>query len=123
MADDLQSLEVGTVVKISQIVGDHIHEAVRLREGMEGIVWWYDDVFKLDEETPSVGEGSEQFYTFELPGSRLRIGPVGKMPPGHKCVVWIVANKIYNVTSVHTLFTGHLRWWVVRTGEVLRLTL
>jgi hypothetical protein len=56
-----------------------------------------------------------------MPGSRLRVGPIGRMPEGTKVVAWIVKGQLWNVTSLYTLFKGDLRWWVLRTGEILRL--
>ena len=121
-----QSLEAGTVVKISQIIGKHISDALHLKEGMEGVVAYHNHVFRIDENTgaidqPGAEKGDAEMFMFEMPGSKLRVGPIAKMPDNHKVVAWIVGGKLWNVTNVSFLFNGSLRWWVVRTGEILRL--
>lgn len=123
----LQSLEPGTVVKISQILNHHYVDALHLKEGMEGIVTFHNHVFKIDETTgaidqPGAEKGDADMFMFEMPGSRLRVGPIAKMPDDHKVVAWIVGGKLWNVTNVTFLFDGGIRWWVVRTGEILRLS-
>lgn len=121
-----QSLDVGTVIRISQIVGRHVHDSLHLREGMEGIVTYHNHVFKFDDDSlldqPGKEKGDADMYTFEMPGSKLRVGPVAKMPEDHKVVAWVVNGKLWNVTNVSWLFNGAIRWWIVRTGEILRLT-
>ena len=126
MPNDLPSLDPGTVVKITQVVEKHLHDALHLWEGMEGIVTFHNYVFRIDESTkPLEQEGtvekSDDMFMFEMPGSRLRVGPIARMPDDHKVVAWIVAGKLWNVTNVTMLFTGGLRWYIIRTGEVLRL--
>ena len=120
------SLEIGTVVKISDITKHHIVDALHLRVGMEGIVTYHNQIFQIDPNTPALDQEGpttkeEQFFTFEMPGSKLRIGPIGRMPDDHKVIAWVVGGKLWTVTNVDMLFSDALRWWVVRTGEVLRL--
>ena len=123
---DLQSLEPGTVVKITQINKQHLRDAVHLQEGMEGVVTYHNYVFRIDPNTsPLSQEGpvakDDEMFMFEMPGSKLRVGPIGRMPEDHKVVAWIVGGKLWNVTNVTMLFSGDLRWFIVRTGEILRL--
>lgn len=124
--NDLPSLETGTVVKITQLKADYLKNALHLQEGMEGIVWPHNDVFRIDPNTsPLEQEGpvskDEEMFMFEMPGSRLRVGPIARMPEDHKVVAWIVGGKLWNVTNVTMLFSGDIRWYIVRTGEMLRL--
>lgn len=126
MPKDLQSLEPGTVVKITQIVQPHFRESLRLQEGMEGVVTFHNYVFRIDPNTPALEqegkvEKEDEMFMFEMPGSRLRVGPIARMPDDHKVVAWVVGGKLWNVTNVTMLFGGGLRWFVVRTGEILRL--
>lgn len=123
---DLPSLEVGTVVKITQLKGKHLHDALHLQEGMEGVVAYHNYVFRIDENTPALEQEGpvskdEEMFMFEMPGSKLRVGPIARMPDNHKVVAWIVGGKLWNVTNVTMLFTGEIRWFIVRTGEILRL--
>jgi hypothetical protein len=117
------SLDVGTVVKISQIKKEVLSKTLRLQEGMEGVVWLHNDVFKIDEESESDQQGPEgqKMYDFVMPGSKIRVGPIMAMPDDHKVVVWVVRGIMWNVTNVHVLFNGSMRWGVVRSGEILRL--
>ena len=126
MRNELPSLDVGTVIKISQIVAPHMVEAIRLQEGMEGVVTYHNYVFQVDPDTKALEQQGttakeDEMFMFEMPGSKLRVGPIARMPDDHKVVAWIVGGKLWNVTNVTMLFSGHLRWWVVRTGEILRL--
>lgn len=119
-----QSLDVGTVVKITQIDKPVINEVLKLQEGMEGIVTLHNAIFKIEdgEESDQRGPNGEAMFFFVMPGSRMRVGPVVKMPDDHKVVAWIVAGKLWNVTNVNILFNGSLRWFVKRSGEILHLT-
>ena len=123
---DEYRLEKGTVVKITEILKPHLIDAVHLHEGMEGVVWPHNDVFQIDPQTPALDQTGpvtkdEEMFMFEMNGSKLRVGPIGRMPDDHMVLVWVVAGKLWNVTSVYILFQGGLKWFVVRTGEILRL--
>lgn len=117
------SLDVGTVVKITEILKPVIHSTVKLREGMEGIVTYHNAVFRIDEgeESDQTGPNGEPMFFFVMPGSNIRIGPVVKMPDDHKVIAWIVGGKLWNVTNVNILFNNSLKWYIKRSGEILRL--
>lgn len=119
-----QSLDVGTVVKITQIDKEVIDKVLHLKVGMEGVVTFHNAVFRIDdgEESDQTGPNGEPMFFFVMPGSNIRIGPVVKMPDDHKVIAWIVAGKLWNVTNVNVLFNGSVRWYVKRSGEVIRLT-
>lgn len=123
---DLPSLEPGTVIKITDILQGHLVDSLHLKVGMEGVVTFHNYVFRIDPNTSALDQAGpvkkeEEMFMFEMPGSRLRVGPIARMPDDHKVVAWIVGGKLWNVTNVTMLFNGGLRWFVVRTGEVLRL--
>lgn len=119
----LPSLNVGDVVKITGIVKKAVADIVHLFDGIEGVVWYHNDVFKLDDGTESdqTGPEGEKMYDFVMPGSGFRIGPIMKMPDNHKVIVWIVRGAMYNVTNVTFLFNGSVKWYIKRSGEVLNL--
>jgi len=124
--NDLPSLEPGTVVKITDILASYLIDAVHLKVGMEGVVTFHNYVFRLDEGTsPLEQKGTvakeDEMYMYEMPGSRLRVGPIARMPDDHLVIAWVVAGKLWNVTNITMLFNGDLRWYIVRTGEILRL--
>lgn len=120
-----QSLNVGTVVKITDIVQEKRFSLAHLRVGMEGVVQYHNKIFEIDDEagvSEQQGPEGQPMYDFVMPGSNLRIGPIMKMPDDHKVVVWIVKGKIWNITNIHILFDGSIKWYTVRSGEVLTLT-
>lgn len=116
-----QQIEAGTVVKISEVCNEQVSKVLKLQAGMEGVVWYHNDVFRIDEDTGAdpgqKGPQGEDLFYFEMPGSKIRVGPIGKMPDDHKVVAWIVGGKLWQVTGTRPLFNGFLRWSVVRTGE------
>ena len=119
----LLSLDVGTVVKIVDVLKPAIFKDVKLFPGLEGVVMIHNDIFKMDGEEPDqVGPNGEPMHYFQMPGSKIRIGPVCKMPDDHKVITWIVAGKMWNVTNLNVLFNGSLKWYVIRTGEIPRLS-
>jgi hypothetical protein len=119
-----QSLEVGTVVKITQILKPVIHEVLKLSEGMEGIVQYHNRIFEIDEGSLSEQKGpdNQDMFDFVMPGSNIRVGPICKMPDDHKVVCWVVKNQLWNVTNLNILFNNSFKWYIKRTGEVLNLS-
>lgn len=116
------SLDPGTVVKIVDILKPAIFKDVKLRPGFEGVVTFHNQVFQMDGEEPDqVGPNNEPMHYFQMPGSKIRIGPVCKMPDDHKVIAWIVGGKMWNVTNLNILFNGSVKWYVVRSGEIIRL--
>jgi hypothetical protein len=124
LKDTTPQLDPGTVVRITEIVNPVMKDTLKLLPGMEGVVWYHNDVFRIDEDKGAdpnqKGPAGEDLFYFELPGSKIRIGPIGKMPEKHLVVAWIVGGNLYQVTGLRPLFNGFLKWLIVRSGEVPR---